>query len=89
MFGTGAFITREDMAVIIYNCAKLKGITLKEGSLTVSDKNNISDYAKISVSALLNSGIVNGTGSGEFNPKGFATRAEAAKMIYMLLEYNG
>ena len=89
MFGTGAFITREDMAVIIYNCAKLKGITLKEGSLTVSDENNISDYAKIPVSALLNSGIVNGTGSGEFNPKGFATRAEAAKMIYMLLEYNG
>ena len=34
-------------------------------------------------------GIINGDGSGRFVPKGNATRAEAAKIIYELIKTKG
>ena len=56
-----------------------------EKTLTFEDKGQISDYALESVEALYRAGIVNGISDKEFNPKGTATRAMAAQMIYQLL----
>ncbi len=86
MFGTGNKITREDMCVIIYNCIKSLNIGIGDmGAVTFTDEDSIADYAKEAVSKLQRARIVNGMENGEFMPKGFATRAQAAQIIYNIL----
>lgn len=89
MFGTGSEITREDLAVLIYRAAELRGITLKQTQeqTKFTDDADIAAYAKDAVYALQQAGIVNGTGDGVFAPRETATRAAAAKMIYGLAAY--
>lgn len=82
VFGTGRNITRQDIAVILYKALEYKGISLEAGELEFSDSGEISDYAEKAVSALAKAGIINGVGDGTFNPTGFATRAEAAQMVF-------
>jgi hypothetical protein len=48
------------------------------------DKDSISDYAVESVGLMYNSNIMIGKPGFIFAPKNFATRAEAAKIIYEL-----
>ena len=44
------------------------------------------DYAHYeAITALVDQGIINGYDDNTFKPKGFATRAEAAKMLYGIL----
>jgi len=50
-----------------------------------TDEENISGYAKEAVGAMQKSGIIKGTGDGRLAPKNDATRAEAAVIIYRLL----
>ncbi|MBQ4528826.1 MAG: S-layer homology domain-containing protein [Clostridia bacterium] len=85
-FGTGEKITRQDMAAILYRTAEIFGIELEGGALGFADSASVSDYAKDAVAALSASGIVNGKGNNCFEPFAFATRAEAAKMIYETME---
>lgn len=86
MFGVGENITREDMVVILYRVALKKGMTEEtEISLNFEDGAEIADYAKSAVAAMADMEIVNGRELGIFAPKGFATRAETAKMIYRLI----
>ena len=89
MFGSGENVTRQDMAVIIYNAMIKSGITLETQELEFSDKHLISDYAKNAVSALTKAGVINGLSDNTFNPAGEATRAEAAKMIYGMYSIIG
>lgn len=89
LFGSGENITRQDMAVIIYNAMIKSGITLETQELEFSDKHLISDYAKNAVSALTKAGVINGLSDNTFNPAGEATRAEAAKMIYGMYSIIG
>ena len=49
------------------------------------DYENIADYAKEHVLSIYNLGIISGDENKNFNPDNFATRAEAAKMIYGML----
>ena len=84
-FGVGQKITRQDMAVIIKNVLAYFNVTLSKKDLTFTDKEQISDYALDSVSRLVAKGIINGYDDNIFKPKGFATRAEAAKMLYGIL----
>lgn len=88
-FGVGRCITREDIAVILCRAASLKGISLTNGTSSFADSAMISDYAKSSVDTLYSSKIINGTPDGSFNPKAFATRAEAAKMLYEIIKKGG
>ena len=85
-FGTGEKITRQDMATILFRTAEIFGVQLDNNVISFADSSSISDYAKDAVSALAASGIVNGKGNNCFDPFAFATRAEAAKMIYGLME---
>lgn len=89
-FGVGKFITREDMATMIYRAVKsskfdteiiLDGYERPE----LSDLDEVSDYAKDAVEFLIEKGAINGS-NGKFNPKGYATRAEAVKVIYQIIK---
>ncbi len=83
-FGTGLNISRQDMAVMIYNAFKNKGKVFENKKTDFLDFDEIADYAKESVSYLAAEGIVNGRGNGVFDPHANATRAEAAVLIYAL-----
>ena len=82
-------ITREDMAQILYKASSAAYIgfqPIDENCRFYNDEENISDYAATSVKVLSAHGIINGTGNGLFEPKSLATRAQAAKMVYSLLQ---
>lgn len=87
LFGTGRNITREDMAVMIYRAAEKAGIAFGENynEVLFDDDAEIAEYAKEGVYALKTAGIINGKSNNSFAAKAFATRAEAAKMIYGII----
>ena len=82
-------ITREQMARLLYEFAKYKGIELKQIARTqFTDEESISSWAVKSVNALSEAGIINGRTDGTFDPQGNATRAEiAAMLINFINEY--
>ncbi|WP_250278249.1 S-layer homology domain-containing protein [[Clostridium] colinum] len=86
-FAPNAKITREQMAVMIEKFCEYKKFDLKNNKEEISftDINNISSFAKSSVTRVQQAGIINGRPDGSFAPKSNATRAEAAQMIYTML----
>lgn len=85
LFGTGNYITREDLAVIASRALKMKNISASaENVQQFSDNALISGYASESVYALKSLGILNGQPDGSFCPQGKTTRAEAAVVIYRI-----
>lgn len=87
VFGVGDDITRQDLAVMIYNAAETSGFVFSGVSEDkFEDDKSIADYAKNAVYVLKNEGVVNGVDSENFAPSEPATRAEAAKIIYSLLK---
>ncbi|MDD6763507.1 MAG: S-layer homology domain-containing protein [Clostridiales bacterium] len=89
LFGAGRNITREDMAVMAYRTALSCGASFKNGAESFADDENIYDYAKDAVNALKSEGIMSGKDNNLFAPKDYATRAEAAKIIYGLIGLGG
>lgn len=87
LFGTNDNITREQMAVLLYNYVNKFNIKLnfKESKTAFVDEELISGYALEAVSTMAHAGILNGKGDNEFDPKGNATRAEVSAMIYAFL----
>ena len=84
-FGYGQNITREDLCVMINRMLTVGELTLPQVDGGVfGDDGEISDYAKESVYYLERAGITLGDGTN-FNPKANATRAEAAKIVYLAL----
>ena len=74
-------ISREEMMVMLYRALKAAGIELSATvELNHSDFDEVSDYAKEAVSALIKSGLIAGS-NGKINPKGKATRAEVAVVL--------
>lgn len=74
------------MAVMIYRAAKAAEIELtpiREAKVFI-DSNQISYYAVDSVDIISRAGIIDGNEYGYFKPFDGATRAEAAKIIYLL-----
>ena len=76
-------ISREEMAVMLANYIRYTGITLKAtgNSAAFADNEQISPWAKDAVAQMKKYGIISGVGTGEYNPKGNATRAEVAKVF--------
>jgi len=88
LFGVGQEISRQDMAVMI---CRAYNIALKEenpSNALFDDWNEVSDYAQSSIAAMIESGIINGISETELAPKATATRAQAAVMIYKVIQ-NG
>ncbi|SFE79024.1 S-layer homology domain-containing protein, partial [Thermoanaerobacter thermohydrosulfuricus] len=84
-------ITREEMTAVIMRVygklAEYKEDSI--GNTTFSDNNNISEWAKNVVANAVKLGIVRGYEDNTFKPKDNATRAEAAAMLYRILEKTG
>lgn len=82
-FGPNDPITREQLAVILNQYCKYKGKykTAKADYSKFGDSNEISDFAKWGMNWAVGTGVINGA-NGKLNPKGTATRAETASMIY-------
>ena len=78
-FGIGESIMRQDMATILYRALGSRG---KKADLTFTDNDSIASYAKDAIAELVGLGIISGYEDGTFLPRGTATRAEAAKMIW-------
>lgn len=85
-FGIGAYITREDLAVAIYNAVK-DNLNTEGYSEAFSDETNISDYAIEAVYELRKNNLMSGRENNCFAPKAYVTRAETAVMIARIINF--
>ncbi|MCI9626285.1 MAG: hypothetical protein HFI90_05825 [Clostridia bacterium] len=87
-FGSGAHMTREEMATLVYRAAAATGISLDtEGSSAVAaDEDNISTWAYYPIYALRRSGMITGE---NVRPRDRATRAEAVQLLYQMILMEG
>lgn len=77
-FGPDDSITREQMAVITVNAARLN---TQAAELTFADSRDISGWAKESLAIAVQNGIITGYPDKTVRPQGYATRAEAVTVI--------
>ena len=93
LFYPNELIKREDMAVILARALKISGNPLPDYDLSIldkySDRSTISNYALISMALLHGEKIINGKSSTIIAPKDYATRAEAAVILYNTLKATG
>ncbi len=78
-------ITREQFAAILWRYAKYKGFDVSIGEstniLSYTDFDEIGEYAVPALQWACGEGIISGRGEGVLDPRGTATRAEAAAML--------
>ncbi len=88
MFNKSGAITRQDMAVIIKRLADYKQLKLPKVReyTSFNDDANIAGYAEDAVVYLYEAGIINGFEDGSFGPEVTTTRAQAAKIIWGMLD---
>ncbi len=81
-FGLGDYVTREEMATLVYRAAVKAGVKMSTSANTnlYSDMSTLSDYSIEAVTALTNIGVMSGN-DGKFSPKDYASRAQAAVVI--------
>ncbi len=80
-------ITREEIAYISVR-AMVKAGLIEDGfnvPPSFNDADKMSEFSPFAISQLANLGVINGRDDGSFGPKDFATRAEAAKIVYNVL----
>lgn len=78
-FGIGESIMRQDMATILYRAL---GEQNARAVLDFTDVSDIATYAEDAISELVGLSVLSGYEDGSFKPRGTATRAEAAKVIW-------
>lgn len=89
LFAPNDAITREEMAVMLSNYIKYKGIVLDKNKLentAFSDEATISPWAKTSVLEMQQYGLVSGVGNNTYAPKNNANRASVAQILRNLVE---
>ncbi|MFC5699709.1 NEAT domain-containing protein [Cohnella faecalis] len=85
-FRAGKSITRVELAIII---AKAAGLELKDDArLTFADAGNIPEWARKSIAAAVEAGLIKGKGNNRFDPNAPATRAEAVTLVLGLLDLD-
>jgi endo-1,4-beta-xylanase len=87
-FGPNEEISRQDMVVMIYNTIQAVGVNLhsREGLTEFKDEAAVSGYAVEAIQSMQQAGIIKGSADGHFMPHNQATRAEAAVIIYNLIQ---
>jgi hypothetical protein len=85
-FAPNQTLTRAEFAAMIVRALGLpedvnKGISFSDVKAT--------DWHAGYVGAAAKAGIINGVGDGRFNPNGFVTRQEIAKMVVAAIQYAG
>ncbi len=87
-FAPDANVSRQDMAVMIMRYAdNVAKVTLVESNAPseFADDASIAAYSKEAVYKMQRAGVIGGKPGNLFDAKAYATRAEASKMIYVLL----
>ncbi len=77
-------VTREEMATMIYNFARYKGLNVNASKdiTKFSDYHKITPYARITMQWAVEKGLMSGKDNGtRLDPLGNATRAECSKML--------
>ena len=95
-FGIGLNITRQDLALMLYKYAALKGLdlTAETGRIDAyADGSKVSGYAQTAMNWAVKNGILSGKGEAgkplstfRLDPAGTATRAECAAMLRNFME---
>ena len=91
-FGPNNKVSRQDAITIFYRyyTAYLMMDGSFDGNLDgFADSSKISGYAKVPVTWAVSTGLINGSSSAKglmINPKNNLTRAEAAKLLYVLVK---
>ena len=87
-FGAEDSITREQMAVILYNYEQFSGEVIADivAEKEFTDNDSISGWATEAVKALVMQGIITGKPGDMFDPQGNATRAEFATVLMRFSE---
>jgi hypothetical protein len=83
-------ITRQEMCAVAYRAIRRIYLELPQISLPheFMDFDEISYYAYDPIRELQKAGVINGVGDNRFNPRGTATRAEAVKIVDVLLSFR-
>ena len=89
-FGPNSNVTREQLAAILYRCAQFMGVDTDKAmentnTLSFDDAFTVSDWAAEGMNWCVAVGILNGS-NGKLNPRGSATRAQAAAMLQRFCE---
>lgn len=84
-FGKGSSVSRQDAATILFRACRANSIYLNGAKSDFTDNDEISEYAQEAIEALYSSGIVSGFEDGSVRPKAPLTRAQAVKMIELIL----
>ena len=81
-FGPEDSITREQMAVLLYNYAKFKGydMTATADLTGLSDDEKVSDWALYAMKWAVAEGLISGSNNA-LNPLGTASRAEVSQIL--------
>lgn len=87
LFAPNHSITREQMALMLYNYATVMEIELPvtRPAGTFADADQIGVWAKDAVDAMYAAEVINGKENNRFDPQGYATRAEIAEMFMNFL----
>lgn len=92
-FGPSDDITREQLAVILYRYAQMKGYDTGLGGAAglsaYADAAQISDFARTAMEWAVSHGLITGSNTGALMPSGGATRAQAAAILMRFLEKFG
>jgi len=81
-------VSRQEIAAILHRYAGFAEYKLPNSRPYENfvDESAIASYASAPVRALYSAGVINGKPGGRFDPRGAATRAEAAAMIHRFFE---
>ena len=92
LFGPDNHITREQMAVFLYNYAKFCGKSFVSAPKDISsfaDSASVSSWATSAMKWAYGAGLIGGVSGNRLDPTGSTTRAQAATMIMRYIEKFG
>jgi len=87
-FAPDTFITREQMAVILYRYSQYKDYDTTQGGMTIrefEDYESISEYALHAMAWTVNTGLIQGS-ENNLSPKQSATRAQVATILMSFIQ---
>ena len=91
-FGPADYVTREQMAVMMYRYAVMKGfdVTASADISQYEDAGRVSDFAETAMKWAVAEGIITGKyNQTQLDPQGTASRAECAVIIMRFMTANG